>query len=964
MKIRLNLFKTTAVIIMLTMLTVMMSYAADTTDVNYEDDEITERQEFDNPNDGTESDNSWVTENESAEIIEETDIKDNENTDEVSLIPGENNAYVVIGESVQSNMMTFYDGIEAGIKDQDNIMYSEPFEMDGIVGRRVYKSNRVRFKVDSKYYQPEDNQFILLITFYDFGPAQGTFGVRYCSESGVSAVTVVKPGITPRWMTQRVLLNDVKFDAHMEGNADIEISTNLYNAFAKIELINLSAVMRSGGDVSLGTVNSVQAGTLEELGLMRGKNGEPATMGLEETLTRGEAIRMLLDATGYEDEAINEKMSCSFNDVLSDLKYYIGFAEKLGIVKGTGDGKFNPERDATPRELLMFYFRLLGIDEDNMYENAMEIAQDNQLLSPLDMVLFPDRSLTRDNFVAIAYNSMSVKSKLTGYSPLERLIRSGVITGEMLDKTGVPEMSGYKYIIPTQMEPKKIVDEKSGRTYYYLNFNGKNFLRNYFDKLEWNSDETKFLVGSGDTQSMYEYDTTTGLLTFLDFCDVTSSLTATVTPNDQIFYRASGRSEIWQMNWKTYEKHKVCSIPEGFRLNGNITPSHDGKYFGVFFEPGSDEDDFYNGVERYRWFGRYSVEDDEWTIQQHTFNFDDGPSVGHPQLNPVYPNLMFFCHEGTANLIPDRLWVMDMDTGEAFNVFKQAENRNGTTGEGSGHEIWSMDGENLYFIKYNLKSNKGKNGICRISKDGTEREYFNDDYSFWHSAVTADERWVGGDTNTNPRNIAIVSTETYKSYLLAEFHAAKSSNHPFQPHPTFSPSGKWIMWQTIDENNIVGCAWMNVSDITGQKFEGGIEKLNDDLSYVNYVDSQFEAIKVDINGKECIKSTGNSRIYIDINDELAKTQKGSIKLKISYLDSGRQPIDIVYTSSVDTPVSYGNQEDKVVSIKRNNSGKWKNAEIILKDMSLYNSCKKATDFAICGRYSEVCIENIEIEILN
>lgn len=893
----------------------------------------------------------------------------------VSLTPGENNAYIVLGNPVKSRMMTFEDGVAQGITNVEDPHYSEEFIKDDITGRRVYKKNYLDITVDPDFYQKGDNTFLVLITYYDFGPDRGTFQVQYGNEKGgKSSCTVVKYGITPKWCTERTIWSNVGFGGNIDGKYDIRIFTNLYNAYAKIELVNLSALFRESGSdenlemgmvnsIEMGTVNSIQAGVLGELGLYEGPDGQPADAGLEQKITRGEMVKLVLRAIGKEDKALSEKRTSSFSDIPPDLQPYLGYAESIGMINGTGEEKFEPDTYATPRQLLMCYFRLLDIEDEDLWNQAVDVAERIRLVLKNDLIYFPDRFLTRDNFAAIAYNALRVDNEMTGNSFLKEMLLDGRVTGEQLEKTGRGEMAAYRYIIPQYMPPVKMTDSESGRSYNLLTFNGNKAIRSYVNQQEFNSDATKFIIGNDKMQAMFEYDMQTYEMTFLDYCTVGGSLTAVVNPQDQIFYR-NNEDELWQMDWKTKKKHRIGKMPAGVVGGDGISVMNDGSYIGVKWLQKDDPKDFFptTGENRYRVLARLDTKTGEFYTER-SHEFDDNPEtahLGHPILNPVDKDLMFFCHEGTAELVPDRLWVANLATGEEWNVFRQAANSDGTTGESSGHELWTLDGKNIIFVKYKMKKSIGKTGICRVSVDGEEREYFNDDYSFWHCTSTGDGEWVAGDTNRSPREIALVSTKTYQSHLLAKFRVGPSGQHPYQPHPTLSWNGKMIAWQQTNEQDQLGTAWMDVSDITGADIPGGTVEYNDKLSYVTYPNCEFEVERKEVEGEECITAQKDCGIYMDIHDEWIKTYCGAVTLDITYLDEGKMPILVKYTDAILTPQDYANQENQVIQIRRNNTGTWKTVSVPLKRASLYNSGKHLTDFVISGLYSDVVVKDVKV----
>ena len=85
-------------------------------------------------------------------------------------------------------------------------------------------------------------------------------------------------------------------------------------------------------------------------------------------------------------------------------------------------------------------------------------------------------------------------------------------------------------------------------------------------------------------------------------------------------------------------------------------------------------------------------------------------------------------------------------------------------------------------------------------------------------------------------------------------------------------------------------------------------------------------------------------------------------MTFKYLDKSRLPIMLRYTSSVEDVHNLYKQEDKYITIERNNSGAWKDAEIIIDELSLENSCKHLCDFVLSGQYSEANVTDIKVEI--
>src|SRR5699024_7109595 len=100
---------------------------------------------------------------------------------QVTLNVRENSAYVLFSDPPVQKNLTFEDGYTQGITDPINPLYSEVFIQDGIQARKVYKENYLYFTLDKSFYDEGDHEFLVLITYYDFGPNIGYFHLDYNS---------------------------------------------------------------------------------------------------------------------------------------------------------------------------------------------------------------------------------------------------------------------------------------------------------------------------------------------------------------------------------------------------------------------------------------------------------------------------------------------------------------------------------------------------------------------------------------------------------------------------------------------------------------------------------------------------------------------------------------------------------------------------------------------------------------
>lgn len=63
--------------------------------------------------------------------------------------------------------------------------------------------------------------------------------------------------------------------------------------------------------------------------------------------------------------------------------------------------------------------------------------------------------------------------------------------------------------------------------------------------------------------------------------------------------------------------------------------------------------------------------------------------LGHFNASPKLPNILTFCHEGPWHKVENRIWGLDLNTGEVWQI------RPNAPGEAIGHEYWMQDGEHI-----------------------------------------------------------------------------------------------------------------------------------------------------------------------------------------------------------------------------------------------------------------------------
>ena len=81
--------------------------------------------------------------------------------------------------------------------------------------------------------------------------------------------------------------------------------------------------------------------------------------------------------------------------------------------------------------------------------------------------------------------------------------------------------------------------------------------------------------------------------------------------------------------------------------------------------------------------------------------------LSHFQFSPDDPSLAMFCHEGPWNCVNQRIWLINMDSGDVWPCFRQGEE------DCVGHEFWTKDGMIVF-------DNRGAGHDGTISSDRTQ----------------------------------------------------------------------------------------------------------------------------------------------------------------------------------------------------------------------------------------------------
>lgn len=246
-------------------------------------------------------------------------------------------------------------------------------------------------------------------------------------------------------------------------------------------------------------------------------------------------------------------------------------------------------------------------------------------------------------------------------------------------------------------EKKEITDTKTGNTVIQLTQKGINyhfyFTENSFDI---SNERIYFLSNRGcegtEICNIFQMDLATGIMKQLTD-DPQGVEHVTKTPDSELIAYVS-ENVIHVYNTRTKENRAIYRESAGMTIQ-NLSISCDKKWIG--FARNEDTTDFRDGGPDYQGFREkmYATKDGRITVmrvngtQLHDVHRDTC-WLGHFQFSPDDAGTAMFCHEGPWNEVHQRIWMLDVYTGDFWPVFRQNGN------DCVGHEFWTRNGDIVF----------------------------------------------------------------------------------------------------------------------------------------------------------------------------------------------------------------------------------------------------------------------------
>lgn len=166
--------------------------------------------------------------------------------------------------------------------------------------------------------------------------------------------------------------------------------------------------------------------------------------------------------------------------------------------------------------------------------------------------------------------------------------------------------------------------------------------------------------------------------------------------------------------------------------------------------------------------------------------FEEREWIGHVNTSPRRANLLTFCHEGPWNLVAQRMWALDLDSGRSWPLRSQA------AGERVGHEYWLQDGERIGYQGWDTGGRHFYGAIRWDDSDRVEAPFPHGSNHFHSNDL---DLIVGDGSREAPQLLLWRYRDgQFEGPRIALSHRCSFRSQDVHVHPRFSLDGRHIVY--------------------------------------------------------------------------------------------------------------------------------------------------------------------------
>lgn len=263
-----------------------------------------------------------------------------------------------------------------------------------------------------------------------------------------------------------------------------------------------------------------------------------------------------------------------------------------------------------------------------------------------------------------------------------------------------------------------------------------------------------------------------------------------VNPTRSELYHCHGRT-LTALDLDTLASRPLFTYPEGY-VGGSADVTADGRYLVTgCVEDLSDRirTDLGHGYIGFNEWWAAHPHSQIWRVPTvggaPELLHEDRSWLGHFNTSPTRADLMTFCHEGPWDKVDNRIWGLDLRTGEVWPIRPTAP------GEVVGHEYWMADGERLGY--HGSRAGVGLFGSLRY--DNTEQVEAPFDGHCWHFHSHQLELIVGDGNAANPYLLAWRYRDgAFEGPKVLAWHRGSFHTQAVHVHPCVHDGGTRVLY--------------------------------------------------------------------------------------------------------------------------------------------------------------------------
>jgi oligogalacturonide lyase len=357
----------------------------------------------------------------------------------------------------------------------------------------------------------------------------------------------------------------------------------------------------------------------------------------------------------------------------------------------------------------------------------------------------------------------------------------------------------------TYQDPQfRYIDQYSNREIVQLTHYLGHSNHFYFTDPAWfaNNRSMVFTSDRENQSNLFRYDLDTGLIT--QMTDLKGQERpggcVSLVNNALYFWWAN---VLYELDLTTLKERVIGEATPPMLPRGRANPTADGKYICTMLMEDQPEDKprIAFSYSRFREYFHLKPLTQIVRIEIATGKseviHEDRRYMGHVNTSPALPDILTYCHEGPWNWIDQRMWGLNVQTGETWKIRPQH-------GDYSvGHEYWFADGVHIGYHG-RPRDESGKHVFGHIKWDNSEwvEDHFPFHSTHFHSL---DEKLIVGDGTAA---FVFTSESTARPYIqlfkwdgeryvgprILAYHRSTFNNQHAHCHPRFTPDGKAVLY--------------------------------------------------------------------------------------------------------------------------------------------------------------------------